>query len=154
MSPIARIAPGSPACAARLYQSIAWPASRGHPMPLAYLCASSVISAGVCGSGKADCPAASTDDRANHAMRVRPSFGLIRRARSLIRGLQVLRRFFLRILRVVFCPNRLRVFVDRPFPLAGDIEDLTKVDVAPYLGPLRFQVSVQGFPERIRGRLV
>ena len=55
---MATIAPGSPSLRGSLYHSIAWPASRGHPIPLAYLRASSVISAGVFGSGKTDCPAA------------------------------------------------------------------------------------------------
>src|SRR5687768_6014655 len=100
-------------------------------MPSAYRRASSVISVGFFGSGvpgKAICPAAWKHGRATRqiAWRSDEKGELVVRARSLIRSLQVLRRFFLRILRVVFRPNRLSVLVHRPIALAGDIEDLPK----------------------------
>src|SRR5690348_6705393 len=68
-------------------------------------------------------------------------------ALALVGLLQVLGGFFLRALRIVAGADGLVVFVHSTFALAGDIEDLSEIDVRPDLGPFRIEISVQRFAE-------
>src|SRR5262245_41340538 len=143
MSPSETIALGSFRSTARWYHRIAWPASRGHPTPCSYLLAIAVIAFTSPASArrrsspkdwpKRESPAAN----GSRAIDVRNLRGLsvVVRPRPLIGRIQVLRRFFLGILRIVFRSNRLAILVDGPLALAGDVEDPAQVDVGPDLSP-------------------
>ena len=64
--------------------------------------------------------------------------------RELVRLLQVLTCRIQRALGVVVGLQRLAILVDRAFALAGEIEDLAELDVAPDLSPFRIAIAIQG----------
>src|SRR5260221_5906097 len=73
---------------------------------------------------------------------------------ALVRLFQIFTRFIQGALRGIAGLNGLAILVHGALSLAGSVKDLAQHDVAPYLGPARFGVTVEGFAKFVRGRLV
>src|SRR4051812_40056365 len=79
---------------------------------------------------------------------------LVVRAISLVRSLHPSTGLIDRSLGVVVRLNRQPILVDRPLALPRDVEDVSEVDVAPYLRPARVGISAQRIAEAVCGRLI
>src|SRR5208282_4855085 len=72
----------------------------------------------------------------------------------LVRLLHVAAGFLERALGIVVGLDGLAVFIDGAFALAGHVENLAQLQVAPNLGPARFAVAIQRFAVGVCRRLI